>query len=129
MFPFCPSEVEIALHCTPTIYSPAREPSTTLAVPPMIEERSGDDTILCLQNRFRDTHSRFLRLRIGSSRQEGFGICQANCDRVNTTKLEMRFATGPETHPTLIVDLRGGIPTGRTRSLTDCLEPFPEVSS
>ena len=95
----------------------------------MVEERSGNDTILCLQNRFRDTYGWLPCLRIGSGHEEGFGICQANCGCIDTTQLEMVFATGPETHPTLLIDLRGGIPTGRTRSLTDSLKLFPEVSS
>jgi len=131
-FPLCPIEAKILSlfrsHCTSTIYSPGREPSATLAVPSMVKEWSGNDAILCHQSRFRDMYSWFLRFRVGSSREEGLCIRQVDCGRVDATQLEMGFATGSETHPTLLVYLRGGNLTGKARSVTGYLEPFPEVS-
>jgi len=115
--------------CPSAIYLPAREPSALVTVPSTVKKLSSYDPICRLLGRFRDIHSWFLRPRIGSSCQEGFGIRQANRNRVDITQLEMGFATRPEAHPTLLVDLGGGFPTGSTRSLTDCLEPFPKVSS
>lgn len=100
-----------------------------MAVPPVVKEWSGDNTVLCNQGGFRDSYGWILRLWIGPSPQEGFGIRQTHCDRVDTTQLKMVFATGPETHPTLLVHLRGGFPTGKTRCLVNGLEPFPKVSS
>ena len=87
----------------------------------MVKEWSCDDTVTRFQYWFRDIHSWFLRLWIGSGRQEGFGIRQHQCRCIDTIELEMRSATGSEAHPALFIDLRGGIPTRRTRFLVDDL--------
>ena len=89
MLPLCPSEIEMMslfhFHRPPAIDSPTGEPSAVRAVPSMVKEWGGDDTVLCLQDRFRDVHGWSLCLRIWPSRQEGFGILQTHPGRVDTT--------------------------------------------
>ena len=86
-------------------------------MPPVVKEWSSDYTITRFQNRFGDIHRWFFRFRIWPSRQESRCIRQSHCHRVHTAQPEMVFTTGSETHPALLVDLRGGIPARKTRFL------------
>lgn len=98
-------------------------------MPPVVKEWGSDDAVLRLQDRVRDIYSRFLGFWIRSGRQEGSGVCQMCCGRVDAAQLKMVFATRPKTHPIFFVDLRGESPTGKTHRLADVLETFSGVSS
>lgn len=97
-------------------------------MPPVVKERSGSNVILPRQGRFWDKHSWLLGLWIGSGRQERFTVRQMHCDRVDAGQLEVGSATRLKTHPTLVVDSRGGFLAGQARCITYILEPCFEVN-